>query len=148
MFNTLGLETPPWLTEIHTFNAMVLPNKQKDKKPTSAGMFAPTSPPACLKQFDLITIPGHSTLSVAQIATSLVGFSWFVPLKMNLRGWSLCLHLPWEQNPDLVSGPRHLARSIAYSFIGVRRCHPDPPHYIRYLSFCRSLTRKGLEPVD
>jgi hypothetical protein len=160
MFNTSGLDTPPWSTKIRTTHAMVLLNKQKsatpkDKKQTSAGMFAPTTPPACLEQCDLITIPGQSTLLAIQIATSLAGFLWCGALKMNLRGWLLSLHLPrislhkiasGEQNRDLVSGPRLLARSIAYSFLGVRDSHRDLPH-IRYQLRSGYPSRKGLEQV-
>jgi hypothetical protein len=125
---------------IHPTYAMVLLDKEKpttaeDKKQTSPGMFAPTSPPACLKQFDLITIPGQSTLLI-QIATVLGGVLWCGALKINLCGRPLYLHLPrisshnkalGERNPDLVAGPRQLARSIAYSFLGIRRCHRHLP---------------------
>jgi hypothetical protein len=160
MFNTSGLETPPWSTNIHKTHAMVLLNKEKsasleDKKPISAGKFAPTSPPACLQQSDLITIPGQSTLLVVQIATTLARFLWCGALKMNLCSWPLSLHssrisshdkASGEQNPDLVSGPRHLARSISYSFFGVGRCHRDLPH-IRFQLRSGSLSRKWLEQV-
>ncbi len=152
MFNTLGLETPPWSTKRYKSTAMVLP-----KKPALAGMFAPTSPPACLIQSDLITIPGQSTLLAIQIATSLAGFSWFVPWKMDLCGRPLCLRLPWtpshskasgEQNPDLISGPRQVARSILYSSFVVRHGHRDlAQRIIRSQLRRRSLTRKGLESV-
>jgi hypothetical protein len=161
MFNTSGLETPPWSTKLRTTSAMVILNKQKsatpeDKKQTSAGMFASISPPACLEQCDLITIPAQSTLLAIQIAASLAGFFWCGALKMNLCGWLLSLHLPrislhnnasGEENRDLVSEPRLLARSIAYSFLGVRRCQRDLPQQIRYQSFSGSLTRKVLEAV-
>jgi len=161
MFNTSGLETPPWSTNIHKTHAMVLLNKEKsasleDKKPISAGKFAPTSPPACLQQSDLITIPGQSTLLVVQIATTLARFLWCGALKMNLCSWPLSLHssrisshdkASGEQNPDLVSGPRHLARSISYSFFEVRPCDRGLPN-IRYRFGSRSLTRKLLEAVD
>jgi hypothetical protein len=161
MFNTSGLDTPPWSTKIRTTHAMVLLNKQKsatpkDKKQTSAGMFAPTTPPACLEQCDLITFPAQSTLLAIQIATSLAGFLWCGALKMNLCGWLLSLHLlrislhnnaSGEQNRDLVSGPRLLARSIAYSLLGVRRCQRDLPQQIRYQSFYGPLTRSVLEGV-
>jgi hypothetical protein len=157
MFNTLGLEAPPWFTRIHTTNAMVLLKRKKSatpggKKQTSAGMFAPTSSPACLEQFDLITIPGRTTLLAVQIATSLAGFLWCGALKISPYRW-LSLHSSWispndkasgEQNPDRVSGPRHLTRSSSYSFFGVGRCHRDLPH-IRSQLCSRPLSRQGLE---
>jgi hypothetical protein len=161
MFNTSGLETPPWSSNIRSTSAMGLLNKQnlatpEDKKQTAAGMFAPTSPPAYLEQSDLITIPGQSTLLVVQIDTKLGGFLWCGASKMNLCGRLLSLHssrIPshekalGEQNPDLVSGPRHLARSISYSFFEVRPCDRGLPN-IRYRFGSRSLTRKLLEAVD
>jgi hypothetical protein len=69
---------------------------------------------------------------------------------MNLCGWLLSLHLPrisGEQNRALVSGPRLLARSIAYSFLGVTRCQRDLPQQIHYQSFSGSLTQTMLEAV-
>ena len=160
MVKTSGLETPPWSTDIRSTIATGLLNKQRsptneDKKQNSAGMFAPTSPPACLEQCDLITTPGQSTLLVDQIDTNLRGFLWCGTSKMNLCG-RLSLHSSrisshekalGEHNPDSISGPRHLARSISYSFFEVRPCDCGLPH-IRYRFGSGSLTRQVLEAVD